>query len=285
MYSEPEPDVAERMRAMHAVAAGTLHAQPAGSREVWGWRGRTLSRPVVTADGEGWLRLVSAPAGKAGGKLWEGPQEAERLMPPAVPRPRLRARRTWTGAAHGYLAELYDRVTSSTITTHGPVLRTAPDLDETWWERLSVALDAMATVPSDRVAVRQEYLDRAMPEFLGIPVDTTVPAWATAHGDLHWANLTSPTLTVLDWEGWGIAPAGYDAALLHTYSLLVPETAAQVRRRLDHLLDTPAGRFAELVVITELLQTTARGDNLDLEDALRDRLSKIAGARPAPEPR
>ncbi|MFI9785910.1 hypothetical protein ACIHEI_20770 [Kitasatospora sp. NPDC051984] len=270
------------MHEMHAAAAVALQVLPIGSREAWGWRGRTLSRPVATASGEGWLRLVSAPANTAGGKLWEGPQEAERLMPPAVPRPRLRERRTWTEAEHGYLAELYDRVTTPTITTHEPVLRAAPDLDETWWENLSGTLDAIAAVPSGRVAVRQEYLDRAMPEYLGIPVDTIVPAWTTAHGDMHWANLTSPTLIVLDWEGWGIAPAGYDAALLHAYSLLVPETAAQIRRRLDHILNTPAGRFAELVVITELLQTTTRGDNLDLEGALRARLSKVAGTYPSP---
>ncbi|MFD9684583.1 hypothetical protein ACFWXO_02345 [Kitasatospora sp. NPDC059088] len=275
MYSEPEPDTASRMRGMHATAAAAFDAAPIGSREAWGWRGRTLSRPVATASGEGWLRLVSAPADKAGGKLWEGPREAERLMPPAVPRPRLRERRTWTEAGHGYLAELYDQITAPTITTHEPILREAPDLNDAWWDALSTALDAIATVPSGRVAVRQEYLDRAMPQYLGIPIDTKVAAWTTAHGDLHWANLTGPALTVLDWEGWGVAPAGYDAALLYSYSLLVPDTATQVRHRLAHILDTPAGQFAELAVITELLQTTTRGDNLDLEQPLRRRLSAI----------
>ncbi|MEV7783286.1 hypothetical protein [Kitasatospora sp. NPDC088351] len=281
MYSEPDPDIAERMRGMHATAAAVLDATPIGSREAWGWRGRTLSRPVATASGEGWLRLVSAPADKAGGKLWEGPQEAERLMPPAVPRPHLRGRHTWTNGEHGYLAELYDRVTVPTITAHEPTLRKAPDLDDTWWDALSTALDAIVTVPSERVAVRQEYLDRAMPQYLGMEIDTKAPAWTTAHGDLHWANLTGPTLTILDWEGWGIAPAGYDAALLYSYSLLVPTTAAEARRRLGHILDTAAGRFAELVVITELLQTTTRGDNLDLEKPLRRRLSEITSAQPA----
>ncbi|GAA2275177.1 hypothetical protein GCM10010430_71390 [Kitasatospora cystarginea] len=276
MYLEPEPDTAKRMRKMHLVAAEQLHATPLGSREAWGWRGRTLSRPVATASGDGWLRLVSAQADKAGGKLWEGPQEAERLMPPAVPRPRLRERHVWTEGEYGYLAELYEAVTTPTITTREPILREAPALDGAWWDGLRGALDAIATVSSSRVAVRQEYLDRAMPEYLGIPIDTAAPVWTTAHGDLHWANLTGPTLTVLDWEGWGIAPAGYDAALLHAYSLLVPDTAAEVRQRLGHILDTSAGRFAELVVITELLQAVTRGDNLELEEPLRARLAYLA---------
>ncbi|MFJ9949112.1 hypothetical protein [Kitasatospora sp. NPDC091207] len=196
-------------------------------------------------------------------------------MPPAVRRPRLHERQTWIDGEYAYLAELYDRVVAPTITRHSPVLRAAPDLDDTWWEELNSTLDAIAAVPTDRVAVRQEYLDRAMPHYLGVPVDTIAPAWTTAHGDLHWANLTGPTLALLDWEGWGIAPAGYDAALLHAYSLLVPRTAAAVRNRLAHILGTPSGRFAELVVITELLQTTTRGDNLDLEVPLRERLAGL----------
>ncbi len=45
--------------------------------------------------------------------------------------------------------------------------------------------------------------------------------FSTAHGDLHWANLTGPTLTLVDWEGWGSAPVGYDAANLCLRSLYV----------------------------------------------------------------
>ncbi|WP_345695751.1 hypothetical protein [Kitasatospora terrestris] len=264
------------MRKMLTAAAMTLEVQPSNTREVWGWRGRTLSRSVATATGgRGWLRLVSAPADKAAGKLWDGPIEAERAMPLAVPRPRLHQQHAWTEDGHGYLAELYEEVTAVVVSGDDPVLRTEPALNEAWWTDLVTALDGIQQVSTSRVAVRQEYLDRAMPQFLGAPVRTMVPVWTTAHGDLHWTNLTGPTLTILDWEGWGIAPAGYDAALLHSYSLLVPATANEIRERLGHILDTPEGRFAELAVITELLQTTTRGDNLDLEGPLRKRLAEL----------
>ncbi|MBC3843606.1 hypothetical protein GXW82_35545 [Streptacidiphilus sp. 4-A2] len=222
MYSEPDPPTAARMRRAHAEAARTLGAQTIGPRESWGWRGRTLSSSVTTDDGDGWLRLVSAPADKAGGKLWEGPTQAERAMPTAVPRPRLRISSTWTDAEHGYLAELYDIVTNPVITTDSPILRHAPNLSGEWWLQLVTALDAISEVPTTRVALRQEYLRRAMPEYLGFTPSQEGVVWTTVHGDLHWANLTAPGLTVLDWEGWGLAPAGYDAAMLHAYSLLVP---------------------------------------------------------------
>ncbi|WP_042424545.1 hypothetical protein [Streptacidiphilus anmyonensis] len=278
MYSEPDPATAQRMRKAHANAARTFRARVLGEGESWGWRGRTLSRRVTTEDGERWLRLVSAPADKAGGKLWEGPTEAELAMPASVPRPRLRASSAWTDDKDAYLAELYDVVADTTITTDSPVLRSAPRLSGEWWVGLMIALGAVRDVHTARVALRQEYLERAMPEYLGFMPGQDGVVWAAAHGDLHWANLTAPGLHILDWEGWGMAPAGYDAAMLHTYSLLVPDVAADVRHHLSDQLDTPSGRFAELAVITQLLQTNRRGDNLDLAEPLRARLAILREA-------
>ena len=278
MYSEPDPPTAARMRKAHTQATRALDAEPDAPGEFWGWNGRTLSRSVATsAFGPCWLRLAAAPADKVGGKLWNGPQDAEALIPHSVPRPRLHRRQVWNDGVHGYLAELYEAVTAPTITTDSPALQAAPLLDLSWWTALARSLRTIATVPTRRVAVRQEYLHRAMPEYLGTSIDSTVRKWSTAHGDLHWANLTSPELHILDWEGWGLAPAGYDAAMLHTYSLLVPETAAYVSERLGNILATPAGRFAELVVITELLQSISRGDNRDLEVPVRRRLARLLG--------
>ncbi|MFJ7492574.1 hypothetical protein ACIQZB_15210 [Streptomyces sp. NPDC097727] len=67
------------------------------------------------------------------------------------------------------------------------------------------------------------------------------------------------------------APAGYDAALLHAYSIGAPVAAERVREELSTALDSDAGRFAELVAITELLQSAERGDNSELVPALRRR--------------
>ncbi|MET7810306.1 phosphotransferase [Streptomyces sp. NPDC005395] len=147
-----------------------------------------------------------------------------------------------------------------------------------WWSDLRTALLCLSTAHTDRTAVRQAYLDRAMPRylaFLGEPIPTVPRTWSTAHGDLHWANLTGPELGVLDWEGWGTAPTGYDVALLHAYSLGMPETAERVRQEFSTVLDSEDGRFAELVVISELLQTAERGDNAELVPALRQRAQEV----------
>ncbi|MEU3984479.1 hypothetical protein AB0F77_31140 [Streptomyces sp. NPDC026672] len=79
---------------------------------------------------------------------------------------------------------------------------------------------------TDRVAVREQYMNRAIPEFVGIPAPA-VTCWTTAHADLHRANLTASLL--LDREGWGRGPQGFDCAALYAYTLLQPNVAARVR--------------------------------------------------------
>lgn len=282
MWAKPDDaDVSERMRTAHSHARTALDLLPDQYvHEAWGWRGRTLSRPVIAGDGPAWLRVACAPTSQIDTTFWDGSLEAEKSIPRSVPRPRLRASHDWTDEPWQYRAELYDRVATNLVST-SPTLATAPDLPSTWWATLRAALYDITAVSTHRYTVRQQYLDRAIPQFLGIPIDTMGPSWSTAHGDFHWANISAPTLHILDWEGWGLAPTGYDAAVLHSHSLLVPPVATRIRTELADLLDTPTGRFAELVAITQLLHSTTRGDNLQLAEPLRNRAALLLG-RPIP---
>ncbi|MFB6580834.1 hypothetical protein ACFCYC_26100 [Streptomyces sp. NPDC056402] len=81
-------------------------------------------------------------------------------------------------------------------------------------------------------------------------------------------------------------PVGFDAGLLHVYSLRVPEVAACVRARFGDILDMPAGRIGALAAPCEMLQSVARGkfadiaDIADIADALMNRAQTLAGRRP-----
>lgn len=284
MWAKPDDlGVVERMRTAHRQALTALGVLPDQNvHEAWGWRGRTLSQPVIAPDGPAWLRIACTPSGHIVRTFWDGSLDAEKAIPESVPRPRLRASHDWSHDPWEYRAELYDRVAAHPAAPSS-TLRTEPELPSTWWAALRTALDDIATVPTQRVTVCSQYLDRAMPHFLGTPIDTTVPSWSTAHGDFHYANICVPTLYILDWEGWGLAPSGYDAAILHSYSLLLPRLAARVRSELAPLLDISTGRFAELVAITQLLHSTTRGNNLDLTEPLRHRAALLLG-RPVPSP-
>ncbi|MFI9080577.1 hypothetical protein ACIGW8_29620 [Streptomyces sioyaensis] len=277
MFTAPEPAVRYRMLSARDNAYALLGLTGAAGGVVWGYAGRTLSGAASAPDGPVWLRLVSEPEGKGTGKLWEGPEKAERAMPAAVPRPRLTGLRDWTVDGWEYRAELYEIVNTPPV-SRSPVLSHTVDLPDTWWSDLHGALDHIANVPTDRQAVREQYIRHRVPEFTGVtPGEIT---WTTAHGDLHWANLTGPQLTLMDWEGWGTAPAGYDAANLHLHSLPVPDLAERVRKEFSQVLDTPAGRVGELTAGTEILQAAARVPfYADLADSVRQHLDHLRSPR------
>jgi hypothetical protein len=247
--------------------------------EAWGWQGRTYSRPVTASDGRAWLRLAASPTDRINATFWNGPLAAQKSLPPSLPRPRLREVHDWAEGPWSYRAELYDHEPVRPV-SYAPTLTTAPDLPPAWWKDLTGALTDITAVRTSRLSVHQPFLDRAMPRYLGTPVATKAPSWSTAHGDLHFANLCAPTLRILDWEGWGLAPTGYDAAVLHARSLLIPPVAARIRREFAHILATPAGCHAELVVITQLLHTS---NDPRLLHVLRTRAADLLG-RPVPPP-
>ncbi|MEU5532704.1 hypothetical protein [Streptomyces sp. NPDC020362] len=255
MFSAPDDATAQRMRAARASACATLMLTDLAEEPIWGYAGRTLSGAVTSAQGAGWLRVVAERPDKAHGKLWDGPKTAQELLPPAIPRPVLHEVHDWQDAGWAYRAELYQH-TDATVISRSPVLEHDPALPEAWWAKLRNALDYLAETPTERIAVREEYIRRAVPEYTGCDVGQI--EWSTAHGDFHWSNLGGPDLTILDWEGWGRAPVAFDAAQLYLYSLHTPVTAARVRETFSHILNTRAARVAELTVCAQILQAADR---------------------------
>ncbi|WP_257039616.1 hypothetical protein [Streptomyces sp. OV198] len=166
-----------------------------------------------------------------------------------------------------YRAELSVHV-DEPVLSDDPILQRDLQLPDSWWTGIAGTLEKVAAVSTDRVAVRQQYMDRAIPEFVGIPAPA-VTRLSTAHADVHWANLIASPLRILDWEGWGRAPEGFDAATLYAYTLLRPDIAARVRETFP-VLGNPDGLAAEATVCAQLLQTVSRGDNLILADPLRN---------------
>ncbi|MFG1876691.1 phosphotransferase [Sphaerisporangium sp. NPDC049003] len=280
--SSPDTGVADRMRAALAHGAGLLDVVPTGRPLAWGWRGRTIGAQVIRADQRpAWLRVLSALPGKRDERIWSGTEQAAALVPDSVPRPVLIGQSDWTTPEAVYRAELTSYIPSPALSAE-PVLRTDLDLPDAWWSSLRASLGMIAATPTQRQAVTPAYIERALPLYLRSPqLPTRVPRWSTAHGDLHWANLTASGPTLLDWEGWGLAPAVYDIALLAAHTMLVPATEGRLRAEFADLLDSTEGRFAELVVLAELLQTTTRGDNLDLAPALHRRAAELIPLSPA----
>lgn len=260
MYSPPTNLADERrILAAQTTAAQALGVTVNGPRR-WGYGGRTLGQQAHHPRyGECWMQLISAPTAKAHGKLWDGTRHAAAAFP-NVHRPALHGIYDLTREDTAYRAELSELITSP-ICSPDPVLRTELNLS-------SLRHGGRAATPTDRIAVRQAWIDRAVPQHTGLPAPV-ITDWATAHGDLHFANVTADGPVLLDWEGFGLAPLGYDPALLYAYSLLAPRTAAQIRSRFP-ILNSAPGRTALLVVTTDLLQSCSQGDHPELAEPLQE---------------
>lgn len=69
---------------------------------------------------------------------------------------------------------------------------------------------------------------------------------------------------MLDFEGFGLAPVGYDPALLYAYSLPHKPPPAFVPNSPSWA--PPCGHTALLVVAADLLQSASRGDHSELTE-------------------
>ncbi|MGH3862739.1 aminoglycoside phosphotransferase [Actinokineospora sp.] len=245
--------LAERFRAAAAEVDATVDGEV-----VFGWNDRSAGARVATSAGPRWLRLVVEQHTWAGGAFWTGNVDANVITGAA--RPRVLRHWDFTDGDWAVRAELMILMPGSRCSPT-PELREPLTVVPGWWEGLWSSLAAVAATPTGRIAVDQDDLTRRVEMFFGDRAgDPTVGRWAAAHGDLHWANLLGPDCALVDWEGWGMAPAGYDAACLYVHTLLVPATAAAVRAELAPLLDTRDGMLAQLYATTRLLMRVGQGD-------------------------
>lgn len=268
---------AEFMRANLAHAAAALSAEVAGE-PVFGWYLRSIGSQVEHADhGTCWLRVHSEPFPTASGDTWTGMADAEAIAD--VAKPELLATHEWDEESPGrrQRAELTNFVADQPVSGGmGEDLRAAPpDLPGDWWFDLRRNLDRVAETVTARRRTTQEEITRRLRVFWGDRVSYEVENWVCAHGDLHWGNLTAPHLVLLDWEHWGLAPRGYDAATLLCHSLLDPPTARRVAEEFRHELDSPDGRISQFAVGARILLRAEHGEYDALVQPLHDHLSSF----------
>ena len=275
MHTPKDEAIELRMRAACNQAAAELGVDPVGPARSGV---RSIGSLAETDDGKAWLRVCSAREGRGRGRLWTGNADASRLLPPSIPRPVLLRWYDFARDGYEYRAELFEYLPLDTCTDGGHFLTDELDVSDQWWTTLRAALTELAAVEveTDRHAVGQEYLDREMAVRLGRPeIPTRVQRWTLAHGDLHFGNITRKGPVLMDWETWGLAPAGHDAAHLVTCAVQAPATCARAREELAEFLEGPEGRFAELAVITETLHIIENGYHPEAEQPLRERAREL----------
>ena len=230
---------------------------PGGRVHRWGFVGS----PVEFRGQRAWLRVSPFFEHEMSGKAWRGTAEAAAIE--GVSKPALLHRIEWQAEEPVPVpvsAEVLTLVTDQPASQER-FLRTAPDLPADWFADLAASLAALRAYPTDRrfpVHDAEEY-GYLLSATYGRPVPAScVPVFGTEHIDLNWENSTAPRFCILDMEHWCVAVTGYGAAYLYLTALEVPAVAARVYEALADVLDTPTGRYAQLVAAALVIRNLTR---------------------------
>ncbi|RSN40047.1 hypothetical protein DMC64_34495 [Amycolatopsis sp. WAC 04197] len=209
----------------------------------------------MVSDGGRWVRFQFRRPGVMS-DAWTGPEAASALT--GVSMPALFRSLRWPDERRGVIwrADEFELVTDHAVSGPGSIAE-APTLSASWWETLRASLAALAAADTTRRAMDGGHLVGRITEVFPdevAGVDLTVPEWTTAHGDCHWGNLTAPGCVVLDWESWGRAPRGYDAATLWGFSLGVPEVAARIETEFADDLASRSGVLSRLMFCANVVR-------------------------------
>ena len=252
-------DVEKWQASLLEESAGRLGAvlAPGGRVHRWGFVGS----PVTFRGQRTWLRVSPFLEHEMSRKAWRGTAEAAAIE--GVCKPALLHRIEWYADAPSPVpvsAEVLTLVTDP-LASRERFLRTAPDLSADWFGDLSASLAALRAYHTDRqfpVHDAEEYGYLLSATYRRpVPADC-VPVFGTEHIDLNWENITAPRFQIIDMEHWCVAVTGYGAAYLYLTALEVPAVAARVRAALADVLDTPTGRYAQLVAAALILRNLTR---------------------------
>ncbi|MEU2671552.1 hypothetical protein ABZ622_22345 [Streptomyces sp. NPDC007164] len=216
------------MRAQHERTAQALKMTRTDGEPFSGWDGRALGRED-TPQPDSRYGYGRHPPRRTRPTANQGKARIPPSRRPATlggHRPALLAGHDTQADGTACRTELSEHPNQPVVSTN-PVLRLQPQLPDSRWPSLDGAPEKVAATTTDRVALCQEYVERATPAFLGIPAPA-VTQRTTVHGDLYGTSLTAPELRLLDWEARGQGPLGHDRATLYAYSLLRPDAADRI---------------------------------------------------------
>ncbi|MFE7119031.1 hypothetical protein ACFU99_26795 [Streptomyces sp. NPDC057654] len=237
----------------------------------------------VRTDRGTWVRVERRAAGRIDGQGWNGTEVADSLT--GIAMPQWLAGLAWR-APDGTAVWRADETTllpDVPVRPEGGTITVAPELADSWWRTLNSSLDALARAKTTRVAtpdtvtITQEGITSLITHVFGAVVDTAVDRWHPAHADLNWANVTGPTCCIFDWEDWGAAPRGLDAASLWAASLAVPDLAERVRNERRADLESRDGRLMMLFACAKIAGPCADAADPKLEPARTAARQLIAG--------
>lgn len=200
-----------------------------------------------------WLRVERRQRWRINSAVWIGLEAAATIR--GVKKPEWFQSTTWTDRERDVVwrADEVELINAPMVDD----LDTAASLPDSWWAGMRESLTALGQHRSERVGMSQAHLTKRINEVFGDGIDTTVDEWGTAHTDVHWSNV-SVEGHLIDWEDWGAAPRGLDAACLWQSALPAPELAERVRQEFAADMDTRSGKLAQLLQCANAIRASNR---------------------------
>jgi hypothetical protein len=231
--------------------------------------GRYNATAGVRVSGPAWLRVATRGSEWAKDDMWNGIATATGEPFDDIPMPHLLRSIEWTDGDLNVRADLLTYVDQPTVGS-GLVLDRHADLPDIWWADLRAGLEPLRRIDTTkRMAINPRRFEASLLAWFGVTVDRDRIEWEVAHGDLHFGNLTAPGPMILDWECWGWAPAGYDAAHLACSAVLHPDIEARARTEFADVLNTYSGAIAQLIVATKYLRLVEDGEHPEIAAPIR----------------
>ncbi|MEU9301914.1 phosphotransferase [Streptomyces sp. NPDC048269] len=232
-----------------------------------------------------WVRIERRGFERIGQQGWNGTEAAAVLR--GVVMPQWYQGVTWREADEPVMwrADELELVAAQPL-GKGALVREDPGLPEAWWAGLNGSLNALSSQHTYRIAtpdserVTQELVTRKLGEVFPAVTDTTVGRWVPAHGDLTWANVMGPEFCLIDWEDWGMAPRGLDAATLWGNALAVPDLADRVYRERRADMESRDGKLMALFFLSKIVGPHAYEDDPLLMPARREAARLVNDLQP-----
>ncbi len=205
-----------------------------------------------------WVRIERRGFERIGPQGWNGTEAAAVLQGVAMPEWYRGVAWRERGEPVMWRADELELIASPPVGKGALVLKD-PVLPDAWWASLNASLDALAEQQTPRIAtpdtmtITQELVTDTLGEVFPGVVDTRIERWAPAHADLTWANVMGPEFSIIDWEDWGMAPRGLDAATLWGNALAVPALALRVRRERRADLESRDGKLMSLFFLSKIV--------------------------------
>lgn len=239
---------------------------------IFGWRMRSISSAAQRRDQVFWLRVASEEPQWLPGDFWTGNLDANIFA--NIAKPRVLEVTEWDDQDWRSVRAEVMNLFPGNLCSPTDVLREPLELSSAWWTELARCFHIIRSTSTNRVSITQDKVTHRVKMAFGAQSDLQIKHWETIHGDMHWSNLVEPNFGLLDWEFWGHGPFGTDAATLYCYSLLVPTMARKVYATFGEVLNTPAGRTAQVYAAARLLNR-AEQDYPDIISPIRQYIQPL----------